>query len=79
MCDFIVDFWMYGIFMWFLGYVLSLASIVLGLKMVLALLFYFLDNHVGVGFPLDCFLIGDHNSLWLRVGTNTLESLEQIG
>ena len=29
-------------------------------------------------FQLDNFLIGAHNSLWLWVGTNTLEALEHL-
>jgi len=50
-----------------------------GLTMVLALPCNFLDRHGVVGFPLDCFMVGAHNSLWLWVGTNALESRKQLG
>lgn len=49
------------------------------MRVVLSLPFYFLYNHDVVGFfPLDCFLIGAHNSLWLLVGKNALEVVEQL-
>ena len=80
MCDFLIDFWMHVYACEFFVMYYHWNGDFARLTVVLPFPYHFLGIHgVVVFFPHDCFMIGAHNYLWLWVGTNAFEVLEQLG